>query len=166
MFRTSNIQKISQSIGGYIKFNTTNCGERVKYNIPVVHAFISLRRGKPFHFFVFTPCVQVVNPWSTLSVFLSCVFNRFCCHLLMLVATHLPSVPLCFELLPSSPSLSFVQRAAAFLLSNAFIDSHLLKNSLFNFHLPHNTPQTTMTKDKDEDDKKREGQIEKRTTEG
>ncbi len=42
MFRTSNIQKINQSIGGYIKFNTTNCDERVIYNIPVVHVMLLL----------------------------------------------------------------------------------------------------------------------------
>jgi hypothetical protein len=60
-----------------------------------------------------------------LRVFLLCVFHRFCCHLFVLVATHLPSVPLSFQLLPFTPSFLKVQRAATFLLSNAFIDPHV-----------------------------------------
>jgi hypothetical protein len=97
-------------------------------------------RGKTFTF-LFAPCVPSTNPWFTLSVIPSSVFVRFCCHLLLYVAIvsliipiccHLfqcvalcfLSVPLSFKALPSTPSLCFVQRAAAFLLSNDFIDPH------------------------------------------
>ncbi len=74
--------------------------------------------------FCFAPCVPSINSRFTLSVIPSFVFIRFCCHLFVLVATHLPSVPLCFELMPFTSSLLFVQRAAALHLSNAFIDPH------------------------------------------
>ena len=75
-----------------------------------------------FYFFCFTPCVTVINRWCTQMVIPSRVLCRLCCHLFELVATHFLSILLCFYPLPSTPSLCFIQRATAFLLSFLFND--------------------------------------------
>ena len=49
----------------------------------------------------------------TLSVFLSSILSRFCCHLLRCVAPHFVFIPLWCHSFPSTPSLLFVQRATA-----------------------------------------------------
>ena len=56
----------------------------------------------------------------------SLILDRFRCYLFERVAPLLLSVPLCFEPCLSSPSLCFVQRAAALRLSFIFAHAHTL----------------------------------------
>ena len=56
----------------------------------------------------------------------SLILCRFRCCLFVRVALLLLSVPLCFEPCLSSPSMCFVQRAAAFRLSFVFERTHTL----------------------------------------
>ncbi len=69
--------------------------------------FFTLNRPKYWCFFFFHRfLLPHLIIWTTILILP-------CCRLFVHVATHLPSVPLCFELMHLTPSLLIVQRAAA-----------------------------------------------------
>ena len=76
--------------------------------------------------FVFAPCIPSIKPQSTTMVTLTIVLLRFICHLFPLVAKLVLNFPLCCWSLPCTPSLLFLQRAAALPSSFNFIDPSAL----------------------------------------
>ena len=81
-----------------------------------------LTSKEDFFTFVFAPCASVVNPGSTQMTATPLFLRRFCCCLFQHVALSLLSFPLSLRSLPCTPSSSFLQRAAALLLSFPFAD--------------------------------------------
>ena len=77
-----------------------------------------------FFTFVFAPCVPFIMPQSTSMVTLTSVLLRFECSLFEHVVPLVLSVLLWTHHFLLTPSLLFVQRAAAFLLLLYFIDPH------------------------------------------
>ncbi len=84
----------------------------------------NFKHGGKLFTFRFAHCVPLLDYRCTQMTATSLFLCRLSCRLFERVALLPLSVPLCFEPCLFLPSLCFFQRAAAFRLSNAFVDPH------------------------------------------